>query len=76
MAKRVVLGGGDEGLQKVVDSVFNSNIELSDLSFSGTSLEDDDSDSNSSSETSEESDNNECAPVSSKCVFVLRRRKI
>jgi hypothetical protein len=38
MVKRVVLvGGDDEGLQKLVDSVFNSDNEVSDLLFSGTS---------------------------------------
>jgi hypothetical protein len=61
MAKRVVGGGDDEeGLQKIFDSVFNSDNEVSDLSFSGTSSEDNDNnDSNSSPESNEENYSNE-----------------
>jgi hypothetical protein len=73
MAKRVVRGGDDEeGLQKLVDSVFNSDNKVSDLSFSGTS----DSDSNSSSERSEENDSNECAPGPSKSVRTTTQKNI
>jgi hypothetical protein len=77
MAKRVVRGGDDEdGLLKLFDSVFNSDNEVSDLSFSGTSSEDDDSDSNSGSESSEENDSNECAPGSSKRVHTTTQKNI
>jgi hypothetical protein len=74
MAKRVFRGGHDEeGLQKLFDSVFYSDNEDSDLSFSGTSSEDNDRDSNSSSKSSEENYSDECAPSPSKHVRTTQK---
>jgi hypothetical protein len=62
--------------KRVVRSVSNSDNEVSDLSFSGTSSEDDDSDSNSGSKSSEENDSNECTPGSSKRVRTTTQKNI
>jgi hypothetical protein len=77
MAKRVVRGD-DEDLQKLFDSVFDSDNEVSNLSFSDSDSEELQAvvQSVSSSESSDESDDNdECEPAPPKCGHTMTQTK-